>query len=350
MKNGKKQLKVFVAVIVVTVLLNFVSCIFPTSGNSPEYGVRTAFFDLDDGVWDQERVESAITLIADSGTAVFSGNLTEEIIRHIRNTLEYWSGKIALDFRECTGLDYLPGRAFRYCKNLTSIMIPSNVTYIGWDAFSCCSSLTSIVIPSSVMSIGDGVFGNCIGLTNLTIPSSVREMGDYVFNGCNSLAAITVDIGNEWYKDINGVLFSKDEKILYCYPHEKKETSYAIPSSVTDIENGAFSYCSGLTEITLPSNLTNIGSGAFYGCSGLTSIAIPPSVRSIGSSAFSDCSGLTELTIPPSVTTVVNDVFSGCSGLTELTIPSSVSTVMSYAFSGCSGLTTLTIQSGVRNI
>ena len=55
---------------------------------------------------------------------------------------------------------------------------------------------------------------------------------------------------------------------------------------VTEIENWAFSYCSGLTNITIPESVTKIGNSAFYGCSGLTSITIPESVTKIEDFAF----------------------------------------------------------------
>ena len=69
-------------------------------------------------------------------------------------------------------------------------------------------------------------------------------------------------------------------------------TSVTIPNSVTSIELGAFSGCSGLTSITIPNSVTSIGEVAFHGCSSLTSITIPNSVTSIGEKAFAKCSYL----------------------------------------------------------
>ena len=53
-------------------------------------------------------------------------------------------------------------RAFRDCKEITSISFPSSVKKIEGFAFSCCSNLTSIFIPESVTEIEDGAFSCCI--------------------------------------------------------------------------------------------------------------------------------------------------------------------------------------------
>lgn len=42
--------------------------------------------------------------------------------------------------------------------------------------------------------------------------------------------------------------------------------------SNTSIEDNAFAYCSGITNITIPDGVTSIGYRAFYNCSGLTKI------------------------------------------------------------------------------
>ena len=120
-------------------------------------------------------------------------------------------------------------------------------------------------------------------------------------------------------------------------------TSITIPNSVTWIEGGTFSGCTGLTSITISNSVTSIEGGTFEGCTGLTSITIPNSVTSIGNGAFEGCTGLTSITIPNSVTHIKEYAFKGCTGLTSITIPNSVTHIEEYAFSGCTGLTSITI-------
>uniref|UniRef100_UPI004024F7E4 leucine-rich repeat domain-containing protein n=1 Tax=Prevotellamassilia timonensis TaxID=1852370 RepID=UPI004024F7E4 len=83
-----------------------------------------------------------------------------------------------------TGNDIIGKFAFRDCDSLTSVIIPSSVTEIGFAAFVGCSSLTSVNIPSSVTYIEDGAFQDCISLTSINIPSSVTEIEESAFYGC----------------------------------------------------------------------------------------------------------------------------------------------------------------------
>ena len=199
-----------------------------------------------------------------------------------------------------TSNDKIGDNAFYGCSGLTSITLPSGVTWIGGYAFDGCSGLTSLTIPSGVTGIGDNAFDGCSGLTSLTIPFSVTWIGCNAFSGCSGLTSIT------------------------------------LPSGLTEIGYGVFSGCSGLTSMTLPAGVTEIGDYAFKGCSGLTSLTIPSSVTEIGESAFSGCSGLTNLTIPSSVTSIGNSAFAGCSGLTSIyAYLEKIPELGSNVFTGC---------------
>ncbi|MBP5525707.1 MAG: leucine-rich repeat domain-containing protein [Paludibacteraceae bacterium] len=76
--------------------------------------------------------------------------------------------------------------AFKNCKGLTNITIPSSVVNIGTDAFAN-SGLTTIELPSSITSIGFGLFLACSDLVSVKIPLSVESIGESAFVDCTSL-------------------------------------------------------------------------------------------------------------------------------------------------------------------
>ena len=172
--------------------------------------------------------------------------------------------------------------------------------------------------------------------------------------------------------------------------------------SVTEIGEGAFYGCTGLTGVAIGNSVTFIGYEAFYGCSNLISITIPKSVTYIGGSSFGHCTSLdtlnfnavscedfdimfeedfpfnynsnfttinigdevkripaflalgqrklTSVLIPNSVTEIGNGAFQECSGLTSVIIGNSVDSIGFNAFCCCSGLTSIIIPHSVTYI
>lgn len=124
-------------------------------------------------------------------------------------------------------------------------------------AFADCTNVTSVTIPSSVTYISEDVFLGCTALTNVVIPNSVTHIGEYAFFYCTSLPAVTIPTN---LTSIAGSLFD------YC----TNLTRVSIPSSVTTIEPLAFQRCYSLTNVTIPTSVTTMGGGAFRYCYGLT--------------------------------------------------------------------------------
>ena len=183
--------------------------------------------------------------------------------------------------------------AFAGCESLTSVTIGNNVTSIGEGAFIRCTSLTSVTIGNNITSIGEGAFVMCESLTSITIPAGVTYIGIIPFAVCPSLTEITVDANNQYYKSVDGNLYTKDGKTLIQYAAGKTASEFTIPDGVTSIGYGAFAYCESLTSVTLPDSITSIGESAFEECRSLTSITIPDSVTTIGGYAFFGCESLT---------------------------------------------------------
>ena len=80
----------------------------------------------------------------------------------------------------------------QFCTSLTSIDLPSSITYLGHCCFEGCTSLTSIDIPSSVSLLGNHYFNGCTSLTSIVIPSSVQSLGNECFRDCTSLTSINI--------------------------------------------------------------------------------------------------------------------------------------------------------------
>ena len=74
-----------------------------------------------------------------------------------------------------------------------------------------------------VMEIDQHAFCHSTNLKSITIPYSVLRINIDAFSECVSLERITVSANNQTYKDIEGVLYSKDSRMLINYPAKKKE-------------------------------------------------------------------------------------------------------------------------------
>ena len=96
--------------------------------------------------------------------------------------------------------------------------------------------------------ICDDAFMFCKNLTTISLPKSLKYIGRSVFEGTR-LSSISCD--SSMFVVDNNILFSYDQKILYYYPEDKKETYYEIPEQVKHIVKGCFSTASYLWVICL---------------------------------------------------------------------------------------------------
>jgi uncharacterized repeat protein (TIGR02543 family) len=206
-----------------------------------------------------------------------------------------------------------------------------------------CSGI--VVIPDGVTSFGNGAFMSST-LTSINIPSSLTTIEDYAFSFATSLTSITVDSANPYFSSSAGILFNKLGTTLVIYPAGKSGTSYAIPSSVTNIGDFAFFDATSLTSVTIPEGVTRIGKAAFDFAGSITSINLPSSVTTIEEYAFSRTTSLTSINIPSGVTSIGDYAFFSTSSLTSITIPASVTSFGNEVFNSATALTTVTFEPG----
>ncbi len=100
-------------------------------------------------------------------------------------------------------------------------------------------------------------------LEKLYLTKNIQEVYPLSLHGyLISLQNIVVDPQNEYYCDIDGVLFTKDKKTLVAFPEGRLGDKYVVPEGTEVIGENAFMHA-GITEVVMPSTLKKIEPDAF---------------------------------------------------------------------------------------
>ena len=109
------------------------------------------------------------------------------------------------------------------------------------------------------------LFCYCNKLNTITIPASTVNIEKNAFYRCTKLTSIIVPKENNYYTDVNGILFNKNKDTLLFYP-KGKIGGYTIPNNITTLHASIFQDCNQLTSIVIPDSITTIQEEAFAGC------------------------------------------------------------------------------------
>ncbi len=190
---------------------------------------------------------------------VIGGELSENalwVINLSRKTLK------SVDLSGTAHAD-LADEAFKEFYNLRKLILPANLTHIGYKSVAECVKLQSIDIPASVEEIDDRAFEDCRSIKSIT------------FGGSSAGAP------------------------------GRFNAPAASASQLRRIGNWAFYNAHELQNLEIPEGVTEIGDGAFYGCTYLEEMVLPSSVQTIGDNTFALCAKLQKITVnsvtPPSI-------------------------------------------------
>ena len=94
-------------------------------------------------------------------------------------------------------------------------------------------------------------------INEITIPKSISTIDIQSFSNFTNLKIITVDEGNEAFKSVDGVLYSKNGENLILYPKAKEAAVFTIPEGVVLVNYDAIQN-NNLKEIHISSTVTSI--------------------------------------------------------------------------------------------
>ena len=271
------------------------------------------------------------------------------------------------------GVTSICAAAFRDCVNLTSVTLPSSLSYIGFYAFDGCTGLTAVniadlnhwasfsfaeadanpltyahhlylngeivtdlALSDGLYSIGANVFSGGTDFVSLTIPKSVKYINNGAFFGCTNLSEIQIDAENAYFTVENNVLFDRNMTTLICAAPAAAYGSYTVPSTVTSIGEGAFYECKGLSDIVLPTGIKFIGRQAFSGTAWHD--AQPDGVVYAGNCAI-DYKGVmpvdADIVLADGTVAITDGAFNGQKNMKSIHIPASVTNCGYMAFANC---------------
>lgn len=172
----------------------------------------------------------------------------------------------------------ISAKAFSGNDSLTSVTMPAGIAYIGDFAFEGCTALKRIVFPGRPVKFGDGVFFRCTDITDVTLGSDWTMVDLKAFRwseglvrihipakltsihnmkSLKGLRAIDVDANNTAFSSIGGILYSKDNRILYGCPRAYEGQVVIEPGTET-ITAGALIDCRSVTAVDMPETVKTL--------------------------------------------------------------------------------------------
>lgn len=159
------------------------------------------------------------------------------------------------------------------------------------------------------------------------IGKDVKELRGETFVNLRALKEFVVDEENENFCAVDGVLYTKDMKTLFCCPKAYEgDKEFKVPATVEVISRSALSDCK-FEKVLLPEGLKRIEAMAFLKAENLKEInsykgeavytSLPEGLEFIGLDAFNYASGLTYLYIPSSIKEIGAYSFCYCAKIDE---------------------------------
>ena len=302
-----------------------------------------------------ENIQSALK---EKGVAVTGYDYVE--LKHSFSNSVY-SAVAHVTFEKDKFITKIGSGMFSNNSTLTSVILGSNIKYIGSSAFSRCTYFVgngtdNTIDLSHIVSIEDNAFSGCPLLAGATFSSSLKEIGSNSFSSCSNIKSLSIPAS---VTTIGQNAFSGDTSLT--------KVDFGSNSKLSKLGDNAFSNCSLLETVsvggssynTLPSGTdttpddkgnANLGKNIFQNCVKLQKFTVPASYKYLPNGMFSGCSTLktVDLTKATKLESIGTNCFTKCSGLIEMTLPDSVKKIHPGAYDGCTQLKKLILPDGIE--
>lgn len=258
-------------------------------------------------------------------------------------------------------------KEFKEQKNETLVFPDPNADYTSitegnlvfrlYDEYAVLSGcnddeITEVVIPEEVNGLPvegsvDTPFGYCRKLEKITLPDSFEHL-DWCNLTCTTVqyvvpnqtadfliptvSEVVVSDTNPFYCVSDGIVYTKDMKILIGCPPALKQIEPVISDKAERINEYAFFDCVNLETMIIPDNITHINNAAFVHCANMKSIVFPENLISLSGQMCYYCEKLSDVKFGSEIQVIGYGAFSMCSSLENFDIPETVKYIGYNAF------------------
>lgn len=222
---------------------------------------------------------------------------------------------------------------------LEEVLLPTTIRTIENEAFIACSNLRSINLDQllDLSTIGSMAFKACRSLKTVDIPSKVVSIGSFAFADCNSLSAINVSPENPKFISNDGVFYERSPMRAIVYPMAKSAQEVVILEGTEEIADNFMVYRQDLETLILPNSLKRVGASAFARCFNLQNVTLGESLEIIDRESFFSTK-IKSIVFPSTLKEIGVGAFARCASLEDISLPSSLELLYSTAFANCTSL------------
>lgn len=219
------------------------------------------------------------------------------------------------DDKRITGIGY---GAFAGNTLLEKITFNNQIQYIGLYAFRNCKGIKTIYLPSCIEHIDKAAFEDCTSLEKAEIDSRINKIPRRMFNGDTNLSVVRLP---ESVTAIEGCVFTGCTSLKDVKPKGQENMDYdiVIPALCSTIGEETFKDCNRITSVLFYGTTETIDKCAFAGCTSLIRIN-SELVSTYKYRCFQDCKSIEHFDFSKKTFRIGKEIFYGADNLKSIHI------------------------------
>ena len=201
------------------------------------------------------------------GNCAFRVAIADVILTNVKTigTFAFWGNCLAYHtdnrhFILPETVEKIDDYAFCYSCQMWEVTIPSSVKEIGKNVFEYSSNLKKANIYNDC--IGNEQFRSCKKLETIELGENIQQIAANAFLGCSSLCYIRMPKANDWFRTIDGVLYTADTTELVLYPCKHDGEEIVLPQQIKSLRSASLSGVN-IRKLVLSTQVQSLGNELF---------------------------------------------------------------------------------------